>query len=361
MNNLRASAASILAAAVFELFPSVHLLGGGSIPSGFYYDFIFPHSIHPELHIQIEEKMRQIARERREIRPFEMVAMSAREFLKSKGNIERAAQIEGTGLFELVEIGTFVDLSLGTNIKNTAQIHCFKLFPPTLFDGGMRISGVAFETKDELKEFVKLWQNYPKKCHEKIGENKLYWQKVGEEYIWLPHGLKAEEDLISILKKNLYPGAIEIRKSDTEKNMLEELKCQAYSEIFSVHREIEAVEDVGFLDSLEGKELQITISLKNAISSLQFIVNTLNILCFKHCIRFSGTQRKGGKLLVDALNELGWAYQEEIGEGIPTLDFLVSDGLGRLWSAVSVEVKECLIVQVGIERSLALLLEQGMK
>lgn len=358
---LNSSAASILAAAVFELFPGVELLGGGCIPSGFYYDFIFPHAIHPELHLQIEEKMRAIARERREIRQLEMVAVSAREFLKSKGNRQRASQIEGTGLFELVEIGSFVDLSLGSYVKNTAQLHAFKLFPPIPFDGGMRVMGTACESKDELKEFLKKWQTYSKKRHERIGENKLFWQKIDEEYVWLPLGLKAENELISTLKENLYPGAIEIRRSDREINLLQDLQCDAYSEIISIERSIEVVEDVGFLDSPQGRELQITISLKNVISSLQFIVNTLNILCFKHCIRFSGLQRKGGQLLADALKELEMAFQKGTGNGIPSLEFLVPDCLGRLWCAVSVEVKECLIVRVQLERSLALMLEQGMK
>lgn len=358
---LNSSAASVLAAAVFELFPGVELLGGGPIPSGFYYDFIFPHSIHPELHLQIEEKMRAIARERREIRKLEMVALSAREFLKSKGNRERASQIEGTGLFELVEIGSFVDLSLGNYAKNTAQLHAFKLFPPIAFDGGMRVMGTAFESKDELKEFLKKWQTYPKKRHEKVGENKGFWRKIGEEYVWLPLGLKAENEMFTIFKENLYPGAIEIRRSVSGKNLLKELQCDAYREIISTESSVESIEDVGFLDSSLGRELQITISLKNVISSLQFIANTLNILCFKHCIRFSGSQRKGGQLLLDGLNELGKAFHQEVGVGIPTLEFLVPDGLGRSWCAVSMEVKECLIVRAKLERSLALMLEQGMK
>lgn len=356
--SLNTSAASILALAVFELFPGVRLLGGGLIPSGFYYDFIFPHSIHPELHLQIEEKMRQIARERREIRLLDMVGISAREFLKSKGNRERALQIEGNGLFELVEIGSFADLSLGSNVKNSAQLHCFKLFPPTPFEGGMRIWGAAFDQKDDLKLFVKRWQSYPRKKHEKIGEDWLYWRRIGEEYVWLPRGLKAEDDLISVLKKNLYPEAIDIRREDTKKNLLNELKCDVYREIFSVEREFEPIEEVGFFDSRVGKELQITISLKNAISSLQFIENTLNILSFKHCIRFSDLQRKGGRVLADALKELGKAYEKESRNGVPTVDFLVPDGLGRLWSAARVQVNECLIVRLRIERILALLLEQ---
>lgn len=330
-------------------------------PSGFYYDFVFPHSIHPELHLQIEEKIRQIARERREIRVLEMVAVSAKAFLKSKGHKERANEIEGGGLFEIVEIGSFVDLTHGSHIKNTAQLHSFKLFTPTPFEGGMRIMGTAFDSKEELKEFLKKWQAYPKKRHEKIGEIKHYWLKVDDEFLWLPDGLKAESELIQNFN---FPGAIEIRREKRTKNMaqlLQTLKSESVYEIISLQREIDGGEDVGFLDSRQGKELQIIISLKNTISCLQFIGNTLNILSFSYSIRFSSSRRnaKGGQLLVGALNQLGWAYQAgEKGEAFPLLEFLVSDGLGRLWSAVSISVEECLNVRVRLERNLALLLEK---
>lgn len=349
------------------MFPNIGLLGGSVTPSGFYYDFIFPHSIHPELHQQIEEKMRQIAREKREIRVLEMVAVSAKEFLKSKGNRERASQIEGSGLFEVVEIGSFIDLTQGNHIKNTAQLHCFKLFSPISFEGGMRIMGTAFDTKEELKEFIKKWQSYPQKRHEKIGANKHFWRSIEEGYLWLPQGLKAEAELIATLKENLYPGAIEVRRpihTDRTKNQtqfLQSLNCEAACEIFPIQRLISGGEDVGFFDSSEGKELQITISLKNRISCLQFIGNTLNILCFSYSIRFSSSRRnaKGTRLLVDALNQLGWAYQDsDEEEEFPLAQFLVSDGLGRLWSSVSIRVQECLSVQVRVERNLALLLEK---
>ena len=86
LSKIRNTAAQIASAAVFELFPSIRFLAVQEISWGFSCEMIFPHPVHPELHFQIEEKMRQIVREKREIRDLEMVPFSARELLKSRGN-----------------------------------------------------------------------------------------------------------------------------------------------------------------------------------------------------------------------------------------------------------------------------------
>lgn len=360
LSALRNSASIVLAASVFESFPNVKLLDGGVTHTGFYYDFIFPHSIHPELHLQIEEKMRGIVRERREIRILEMVAISAREFLKSKGHLEKAKKVDGMGLFQLVEMGHFIDLSDGEHVKNSAQIQNFKLFEPESFgDGVMRISGTAFETKEELKAFFKKWHVYSKKRHEKVGFNRNYWKEFEGDLVWLPAGLKAEADLISVLKENLYPGALEIRIANPKTaELLSFLNAEVIFEINSVTGDA-SLEDVGLFESAEGKEIQITISLKNVISSLQFIVKTLNILNFRYSIRFSPSKRqqKGSRLLEVALKDLGWEFEVGSEQEIPGVEFLVPDGLGRLWEAVRLEAQGCLFARLRVERILALVLE----
>lgn len=357
----------MLAAAVYETFPEVKLLGGADTHSGFYYDFYFPHPIHPELHLQIEEKMRQIIREKREIEELEMVGVSAKAFLKSKGHQERAKEVEGPHLFSLVQIGSFADLSSGTHVKNTAELRHFKLFSPLLLEGkAMRIMGSAFFEKEALKEFLKKWSAYPKKRHEKVGENRHFWKISEQGVVWFSEGLRSLRDLLKTFKENLPLGSFEVKTPiswDLEaahKSLLKELGVETIFEVGLKQRVLESVEDVGLLDPEESTEIQITTSLKNVISSLQSIGKTLTILGFSYgiCLTRSRRHAKGGTLLRGALDELGWAFQEheEAGE-FPRVDFLVSDGLGRLWSAASVLAKECLHVQVILERNLALLLE----
>lgn len=363
---IRRTAAEILAAAVYEMFPGVDLLGGSDTHSGFYYDFYFPHTVNPELHLQIEERMRQIVREQREIRDLEMVAVSAKEFLKSKGHKVRPRQIEGEGLFSVVQMGAFVDLSSGTHLKNTAQITCFKLFSPMKLEGReIRIMGAVFESKDELKEFFKKWNSYPKRRHEKVGENRHFWCEVEPGLVWLPLGLKAQEDLMRTFKENLFPGCCEVRSpcSDrlmTHKNLLNKLHVESILEVYPIQGIPHGIEEVGLLDPIEGNVIQITTSLKNVNSSLQSIGKTLNILGFSYSIRFVGSRRnaRSGKLLQETLKALEWPFEDAEEKGdFPQIDFLVSDGLGRKWSAACVQANECLDVQVIVERNLALLLE----
>ncbi len=367
LQEIRRTAAEILAAAVYETFPDVELLGGGDTSSGFFYDFVFPHVIHPEFHIQIEEKMRQIVREKREIRDLEMVAVSAKEFLKSKGHKTRARQIEGSGLFPIVQIGNFIDLASGAHLSNTGALPAFKLFPSLLLeDKVLRIQGAAALSKDALKEFLKRWNAYSQKRHEKVGEVKHYWRFIDGDLVWLPTGLQALEELTKTFKENLIPGALEVRcplsmdRLPLHKKILQEMRVESVLEISPIEGEFNETDDAGLLNPIEGREVQITISLNQIISSLHSITKTLTILGFSYSVHLSGSKRgaRGAKLLEDGLKRIQCEYQvsPEIDKD-PKIDFRVSDGLGREWSAVCVRAKECLSVQVIIERNLALLLE----
>ena len=60
IENMRHSAAHIMAAAVCELYPDVKLDIGPSTDDGFYYDFDMPHRIVPEDFAVIEAKMAEI-------------------------------------------------------------------------------------------------------------------------------------------------------------------------------------------------------------------------------------------------------------------------------------------------------------
>ena len=368
IDKLRRSAAEILAAAVFEMFPGVELRGGAETYSGFFYDFFFPHPIHPELHLQIEEKMRQIVREKREIKDLEMVGTSAKAFLKSLNLTALAKQVEGSALFSLVQIGSFVDLSSGIHVKNSAEIACFKLFPPILLEEkGMRILGAAEESKENLKEFLKKNSAYAKKRHEVIGAAKGFWRIQDEGVVWLPEGLKAREKMTSCLKENLFPGALELSgpksvdRLSFHKKILQEMGLETVLEVFDIEGFPDEIEPAGFFDPVEGKKIQITTSFKNVISLLQSIRKTLNILGFTlKEIQLSGSKRhvKGATFLKNALNEQALPFQEVKGsEGFPRIDFIVLDGLGRPWSFACVTAQESLYLEVIVERNLGFLLE----
>lgn len=315
---MRRTAAEIAAAAVYEIYPNVELWGGGITSTGFFYDFYFPHPIHAHL---IEERMRQIVKEKRPIRTLEMVAFSAGELLKKEGHTARAEELE-EGLVEIIQIGSFHDLSPGPHLKNTAELAAFKISVEALPEKGMRVVGCCHTSKDELKQFLKKVDNYtePQLRGEKMG----LWK--GE--IWLPQGLKRRQQLIHFLKEQWFDGALEISGplEGDRSAMHRSLGKPKVAEVLPREKGIQV--------SFFGKPEQ------EVISSLQSIGKTLTILGFDHST-------------------------ESLGRGT---DFLVEDELGRKWPVVQVKrisrngspaVDFYFIAEV--EQILALLLEKNLQ
>ncbi len=261
---MRRTAAEIAALAVYELYPDIRLLSGGETSTGFFYDFYFPHPIH--IHV-IEEKMKQIVKERRPIRTLEMVSFSASELLKSQKVFTRFEDLEGVDLVELIQIGNFYDLSPGPHLKNTAELAAFKISVETLPEKGIRLSGWCHESKEGLKKFLKQLDQYT--GAEVIGERMGLWK--GD--IWLPPGLKMRRRLIEFFKTKWFPGALEI-------------SGPAEVDRMALHRSL-GEPKVAEIWTTPAQETHIQISFFNKaeeefISSLQSIGKTLTILGFDH-------------------------------------------------------------------------------
>jgi hypothetical protein len=146
---LQQTAAELVATAVWELFPEVKFLGGGPDGFGFVYEFDFPHPVHPDLGPQIEEKVRQIIKEKRPIVFREMVGPSFQGYYKAKGFGE--IDLDG-GLFEVFEMGDFVDLAPGPFCVHSGEVGALQILK---CEGALRIEGVAAESKEALKTFLK--------------------------------------------------------------------------------------------------------------------------------------------------------------------------------------------------------------
>ncbi len=294
LSTLRRTAAEIAAAAIYETYPNVELWGGGETSIGFYYDFHVPHSIHSQL---IEEKMRQIVRERRPIRTLEMVSFSAQELLKDLGHIARAEELgrgAGKGLAEIIRIGSFHDLSPGPHLKNSAELAAFKISIEPLPEKGMRINGWCHFSKGELRKFLKKLAAYVDPF--KLGEQKGLWRGP----IWLPEGLKVLRELIYFLTKEWFVDAYEISSPlDADRVVLHRsLGKPKVAEIWNLASR-ETQMQVSFFGKSEGE----------VISSLQSIGKTLTILGFDHFAVSKGQET----------------------------DYLVEDGLGRSHPIVQVK------------------------
>jgi len=212
---LRHSCAHLLAQAVTQLFPEAKPTIGPPVENGFYYDFYMDPINEQELK-NIEKLMKKIIKQRIEIQREEHSNEVIREMFsnnKFKMEIldEKVGQDDGTSTYRQ---GEFVDLCRGPHVSNTSQLRWFKLTSTSQAywradakrESLVRIYGMCYSTKEELKKRQKQIEEASKRDHKKIGkEMELYTinEMIGRGLpIWLPNG--------EILKTQIENYAIEV-------------------------------------------------------------------------------------------------------------------------------------------------------
>lgn len=181
LNNLRHSAAHLLAAAVMELWPSAKRTIGPAIENGFYYDFDFGESTITEEDLpKIEAKMRELVKnwdtfERQEVSKEEALKRVADNQYKQE-LIEEFAADDKTLTF--YKAGNFEDLCRGGHTENPSQdIGAFKLLSiaGAYWRGNeknkmlTRIYGTAFSSQQELDNYLNMLEEAKKRDHRKLG------------------------------------------------------------------------------------------------------------------------------------------------------------------------------------------------
>lgn len=228
---LRHSCSHALAQAVMQMFPEAKLGIGPPIEDGFYYDFELPRSLIPEDLPLLEEKMRDIIKERQTFARREEPIDKAIEFLKQAGQPYKMDLCEGwkkegstkVSFYENVGRDSktkFVDLCEGNHVENLGEIKIFKLLHtagaywrgdeknPML----QRIYGTCFETKEELDKYLFQIEEAKKRDHKKLGRELdlfLISDEVGGGLpLFTPKGLQLrralEQFLTSEKEKNGY-------------------------------------------------------------------------------------------------------------------------------------------------------------
>lgn len=207
LHHIRHSFAHVLAAAVLELFPDAQFGVGPVIENGFYYDFKLPRTLTPSDLQKIEKRMKQIITQKREFKRQELAFADAKTFFTNKQQplkVELVDDLEkkGTtyagegeemktgeetnkalsqGKVTIYSIGTFDDLCRGGHVKNTGELNA-EAFHLNKISGAywrgdqknaqlQRVYGVAFATKLELGEHVKLLEEAAKRDHRKLGKD----------------------------------------------------------------------------------------------------------------------------------------------------------------------------------------------
>lgn len=198
----RHSCSHVLAAAVQELFPGTKLGIGPAIENGFYYDFLSDHKFTPEDLKTIEDKMKQIVKSKEPFLRKEISKSEAEALFKSKGEdfkVELISELP-EGEISIYTNGSFVDLCRGPHVEHTGVLNNFKLTHTAgaYWRGDekrpqmQRIYGIAFETKEELKDYIKQQEEAAKRDHRKLGaELQLF--NINDDVgpglvLWMPKG-----------------------------------------------------------------------------------------------------------------------------------------------------------------------------
>ncbi|MFA6082129.1 MAG: threonine--tRNA ligase [Patescibacteria group bacterium] len=183
IEKMRHTLSHCLAAAVLNLYPKTKLGIGPVIENGFYYDFLFESPLSPDDLIKIENEMRSVIKQKMSLRQFNLSRDEA--LAKEKDQPFKFELIKDLGDKELSfyslespnQPNSFVDLCAGPHLESTDQVGAFKLthLAGAYWKGDeknqmlTRIYGVAFETQEELDQYLKQIDEATKRDHRKLG------------------------------------------------------------------------------------------------------------------------------------------------------------------------------------------------
>jgi len=226
---IRHSLAHVMAQAVLQVRPKARLAFGPPVENGFYYDFDFGENpLTPEDFPDIEDKMREIIKERQEFEHFELSAEEAIAELEKKGEVFKAEYARdlvesGESRLGFYRNGPFEDMCRGPHVKHTGEIRrdCFKVdsLAGAYWRGDeknpqlTRLYAVAFEDKKKLKEFLEIRRLAQERDHRKLGaELSLFVidDDVGQGLpLWLPNGTVIKEELENYAKEMEFKGGFQ--------------------------------------------------------------------------------------------------------------------------------------------------------
>ncbi len=210
----RHSLAHLLAAAVKEFYPEALPSIGPAIDNGFYYDF---DNLKEADLTKLEAKMRELLPAWTEFNGQEVSASEAKKtFADNSYKQELIEEIEGKGEpISLYTSGGFTDLCRGGHSDNLSAIdpESFKLerLAGAYWRGDeknkmlTRIYGLAFNSKQELADYLTMREEAEKRDHRKLGkEMDLFFidEMVGKGLaMWLPNGTIIRDEVENLAKE----------------------------------------------------------------------------------------------------------------------------------------------------------------
>lgn len=216
LEQLRHSAAHLLAAAVLELYPDAKPTIGPAIDDGFYYDFEFSSPISDQDLQKIEQKMRELGKHWSSFERSEASAAGAKAlYSKNQYKVELIDELEKEGAtISLYKSGNFTDLCRGGHVEHPdKELRHFKLLSVAgaYWRGDekntmlTRIYGTAFPSAVELDEHLAAREEAKLRDHRKLGkELELFHidELVGKGLVlWLPKGTIVRDEIEELARE----------------------------------------------------------------------------------------------------------------------------------------------------------------
>ena len=204
LSTMRHSLAHIMAAAVQRLYPDAKFGVGPSIEDGFYYDIdLGEKKISEKDFVKIEKMMQKIIKENQRFIRTEKTIEEAIEWAKEKKQDYKLellndlkkygttnANVISSEIFDDKEIendiktvsfytnGNYQDLCLGPHVDDTSKIGAFKIMKVAgaYWRGNennpqmQRLYGVAFDSEEELEQYLNKLEEAKKRDHRKLGK-----------------------------------------------------------------------------------------------------------------------------------------------------------------------------------------------
>jgi len=177
LQTLRHSVAHLMAWAVQDLYPGVKFAFGPAIESGFYYDFDRGEPFSEEELVTIENRMRELAKQKVSVVREVVTPAQAREmFADQPYKLAQIEDLEGEEL-SIYRMGEFTDFCEGPQVQDSKDLKAFKLLNVSAAHWAkdhtapmlQRIYGTAFFKKKDLDEHLELLEEAKKRDHRKLG------------------------------------------------------------------------------------------------------------------------------------------------------------------------------------------------
>ena len=209
---LRHSAAHIMAQAIKRLYPQADFGYGPATDNGFFYDIdLGDQKISEEDLPIIEDEMKKICKENLKFSVFELPRAEAVKLMQDRNEkykVEHIGDLPEDARITFYQQGEYIDMCVGPHICYTKALKAFKL---THVSGAYwkgdknnkmltRINGIAFKTKDDLKEYEHMQEEAAKRDHRKISKEMELFMMADEGPgfpFWLPNGMRLKNSLMN--------------------------------------------------------------------------------------------------------------------------------------------------------------------